>query len=189
MDQATQNPGMAQAVQAAMDRRGMGPGATQAGQGQLTQASGGAPMQNPLPQPTAPSDLNKASAPQGAAPSQPEKYMPKNQQDMIVMALIEQLKNTHKLEMEKTKIDQPSAGVMPVAQTQPPAAPPAPPMGQPPMGGGAPMCPVCHGQGCAVCGQGGGGDLFPVPDAPKRDAFSLGMPSLATSQKQGGYPF
>lgn len=173
---------MSQAVQQAMARRGMG-GQTP----QLSQVSEQAPMQNPVPQPEPASAANKQSAPQVSAPQQ--SYKPQNQQDMIVNALIEQLKNTNKLETEKMKMSQaqPSMGAVPVAQTQQPipAAQAAPQM---PMGGG--------GYGYDAYSMGGGGfddnkDLFapPMNSSKSRGYFEFGAPamSMATNQKQNQF--
>lgn len=111
------NPGLSPAVQQALGRRGLGAAGDQ---GALTQVSSQAPMQSPLPQPNTPSDVPQGSAPQVSAA---QKWQPQTQSDFIVGALAEQLKNSQKMETEKMKlsqgsgIPQPSAGVLPAAQT------------------------------------------------------------------------
>lgn len=87
------NPGISPEIQQALERRGM-TGGTPA----LNQMSPGAATANPVPPPSAPSELNKASAPQGSAPS---KFQPQTQDDIIVGALIEQLKNNQKAKKEE----------------------------------------------------------------------------------------
>ncbi len=159
MEQQPQNPGQSPAVQAALARRSEAPG-------QLGQVSQQAPMQNPVPEMPNPSDANKSSAP-ATAPAQ--KWEPQNQQDFIISALAEQLKNSHKLEMEKTKIPQPSMGAMPVAQSQPPMTPP---MSGMPAGGG-------------------NSDMFSTPKDSSANYFDMSVPSMfspmSTSQKQNQY--
>ena len=121
-----QNPGLSQAVQEAMQRR----------QGALNQTSPQAPMANPVPQPATPSSLTQASAPTDTAPVEMPKFEPQNRKDLIVLSLIEQLKNDNKLDKEKMKMaTQPmpepaQASVAPPPQATPPQAP------QQPMGGG-----------------------------------------------------
>lgn len=157
------NPGLSPNVQAALQRRGAGgPEAM----GQLNQVSPQAPMVNPVPQMSTPSDANKSSAPQA---SPPQKWEPQNQQDFIISALAEQLKNSQKLELEKTKIPQPSMGALPVAQVQPP------------MGGGNPY------------GGGSGSNLrpnmFSSPSDSKIGYFDMSSPAMPNTSKQSGYPF
>jgi len=121
-----QNPGQSQSVTDAIQRRQQG-GSSPA----LNQVSPGAAMANPLPQPIPQSQMTQASAPVGAptpeAPRMP-KFEPQDRQDLITVALIEQLKNDAKLVKEQGKA---AAG-----ETQQPPTPQAP--AQPaPMGGGA----------------------------------------------------
>ncbi len=113
------NPGMTPAVQQALERRGMG-ASMQSGQGALTQVSPGAAMQNPVPQPTnAPSASGQSAVP--AAPQ--DKFIPKTQEDFIVAALTEQLKNSHSLKKEEMKMAQgaavPMGGGQMITQPQP----------------------------------------------------------------------
>lgn len=96
------NPGLSPAVQAALARRNMG-----APIPQLSQVSGQVPMASgQTPQPMPQSAMTKSSTipNQPKAPSQ--KFQPTNQQDMLVMSLIEQMKNNNKLEAQKLKVAQ-----------------------------------------------------------------------------------
>ncbi len=108
------NPAMSPEVQQAMQRRQMG-GSTP----QLQQQSPQAPGQEVMP-PANPSSLGQPGPNTPSAPSQ--KYEPQNQEDVIVQALIEQLKTTQKLKKETMTMgmggDQPRT-----------PAPSAPPMG------------------------------------------------------------
>lgn len=88
-----------EAVQNAINRRGGG-----APTPQLASVSPGMPMPSgALPNPIPQSAMDKSSA----MPSQPkapsQKFQPSNQQDMLVMALTEQMKSNSKLESEKLK--------------------------------------------------------------------------------------
>jgi len=93
----------------ALQRRGAGAGA-----GQLSQVSPQAPMANPVPQPANPSSLNKASAPPTEQAPKMPKFEPQNRKDLIVSALVEQLKNENKLDKETADM-----GAQPVPQAQP----------------------------------------------------------------------
>lgn len=95
------NPAQDPAVMQALRRRGIGADAPQ-----LSQVSSGAPMQNPVPQPMNPSDLQGSSTPpaQPNAPSQ--KYQPTDKEGMVLSALAEFLKNNQNLEKEKLKLVQ-----------------------------------------------------------------------------------
>lgn len=154
------NPSQSPAVQAAMQRRNMGMPSPQ-----LDQVSPQAPVQGASDQPAAPSAGN-GSAPQ-VKPSQG--FQPQNQQDFIVAALAEQLKNSGKLEKEKMKMTQPSMGALPVAQTTP-QQPPMPP--QMPMGGGGMGEP----------------NFMNTPSQPN-SVFEFGSPSMANTSKQNQYSF
>jgi hypothetical protein len=86
------NPGMSTAVQQAIQRR--------SNEGALNQTSPDARMQQSVPQPTNPSDINQMQTPsvqpgqQMMMPGQPPaKFVPQTSGDMIVMALIDQLKS------------------------------------------------------------------------------------------------
>lgn len=112
------NPAMAPAVQEAMQRRAGSPGG-------LNATSAQAPMANPMPQPSTPSSLGEApSMGQGSQGSEPKapKFEPQERKDLIVLALIEQLKNDNKLDKEKSQI---------------PAQPSQPSPAMPSMGGGS----------------------------------------------------
>lgn len=170
-----ENPGLSPAVQAALSRRQGGgqPGQMQQGQGALTQASPQAPMQAPTPQPPTTPQGQAPNAPQAKAPA----YQPQNQEDMIVQALIEQLKNSGKMKKDQMKIDQPSMGTLPVAQTTPqqpsmPAQMPPAPQGMPPMGGGGMGEP----------------NFMNTPQQPN-SVFEFGSPSMANTSKQNQYAF
>lgn len=88
------NPGMTPEVLDAIRRRSQTP--------QIQQVSPQARVANPVPPP--PQDLNKASSPPNAP--QP-KFQPQTQDDLIVMALTEKLKNNDKLKKEETKMQIP----------------------------------------------------------------------------------
>lgn len=115
------NPGLAPAVQAALQRRGSSVPT-------LGQVSPGAAMANPVPQPMNPSEMTQASAPSGTptptAPTLP-KFEPQDRTDLITVALIEQMKNDNKLVKEQTKMSQ----AAPQPSPQPAAPAPMPPMG------------------------------------------------------------
>lgn len=85
----------------AMARRGMGVPSPQATQ--MTQ--GTPPPQSPQPPASGPS--------MGASPKQ--EFVPKDGHEFVLSTLAEQLKNDHKLEMEKLKMNSP---MMPVTQPQ-----------------------------------------------------------------------
>lgn len=94
------NPGQSPAVSAALARRNTGGPVPQ-----LQQVSPTAPMASgPVPSPIPQSAMDKSSAmpAQPKAPSQ--KFQPANQQDMLVMSLVEQMKNNNKLEQQKLKV-------------------------------------------------------------------------------------
>jgi len=116
------NPGLSKEVQDAITRRS-GP------QPALNQVSPGAATAQ-LPQPTPQSQMTQASAPQGSpageVPKMP-RFEPQDRQDLITVALIEQLKNDAKLIKEQ--------GKMARGETQKPPAP------QPQGGGGFSMSP------------------------------------------------
>lgn len=96
-----QNPGLSPAVQEAIQRRQQGNP-----QPALNQVSPQAAMAQPMPQPATDSSLNKSSAPQSMPQ---EKWTPTNQDDAIVAALIEKMKNNDKLRKEQaTMAAQPS---------------------------------------------------------------------------------
>ena len=124
------NPGLSPELLEAQRRRSQGNPSPA-----LNQMSPGAANASSLPQPATPSSLTQASAPGGEAPAMP-KFEPQNRKDLIVMSLIEQLKNDNKLDKEKMKMaTQPmpepaQASVAPPPQATPPQAP------QQPMGGG-----------------------------------------------------
>ncbi len=114
------NPGMSPAVSAALARRNTG-GAVP----QLQQVSPSMPMASGTPpSPIPQSAMTKSSA----MPSQPkapsQKFEPQNQQDMLVMALTEQMKNNTKLEQQKLKVAQ--------GQSIQPAIPQVPQFNSPP---------------------------------------------------------
>jgi len=187
---SSQSPGMSPAVQAAISRRaGSQPGNMQQGQGALTQASQGAPMQSDTPQPSPAADINKSSAPQ-IAPTQ--KWQPNDQEDFIVSSLVEQLKNSGKLKKEMMALNQPrpqpSMGAMPVSQTQQPQPPqpPSPNGSQSPMTQAPQMPPSMGAQG-PMGGGGFGNNLFSSPSSSNTDYFNLSAPSMASSQKQNPF--
>lgn len=122
-----QNPGMSPEVMEAMARRQGGESSPA-----LQQQSPGAPSAQPMPAPIPQGDMTQASGPQGAvtpeAPSMP-KFEPQDRQDLITLALIEQLKNDGKMLKEQGKM---AAGT--------PQTPPAPaPQAGAAMGGGGGM--------------------------------------------------
>ncbi len=126
---------MSPAITEAFARRQQGAAPTPA----LQQVTPDAPMANPVPQPMPQSEMTQASAPQGApageAPKAP-KFEPQDRTDLIVLGLIEQMKNDNKLQKEKTKLDQ--AQPMPQAPQMPQGG------GNPymkPMGGGFSLSP------------------------------------------------
>ena len=86
------NPGMSQEIMQAMQRRAMGAGAPQ-----LQQVSPQARAGQPIPQPVPQGEVNQAAAPQQA---RPQKFQPQDRRDLIIMALIEQLKLDNKLESQ-----------------------------------------------------------------------------------------
>ncbi len=106
-------------VTEAVNRRAGGAPTPQLSQvsGDARMASGGVPPEMPM------SQMTSTSNPQAASPTQSQKYQPQNQQDMIVAALVEQLKSTNSLEKEKMKL---SAGQM----SQTPQMAPETPVGQ-----------------------------------------------------------
>lgn len=96
------NPGTSPAVSAALARRNTGGPVPQ-----LQQVSPQTPMasgQVPSPMPQSAMTKSSAMPAQPKAPSQ--KFQPNNQQDMLVMALTEQMKTNSKLESEKLKAAQ-----------------------------------------------------------------------------------
>ena len=95
MNPATSSPAVMQALQ----RRTGAP--------QLTQVSPQAPMQNTVPQPMNPSEMTATSNPPAMTSTPSQKFEPQNQDDMIVMALIEHLKNSTKLKKEEMQLSQP----------------------------------------------------------------------------------
>lgn len=99
---------------------------------QMTPGSAGAPD---IPQPMPMSEMTQASAPPQSEPVQQSKFQASNQDDAIVLALIEKMKNNDKLKKEQTQM-----------APQPAPAPQAPPS---PMGGG--------GQSYHQYNKGGGG--------------------------------
>lgn len=119
------NPGLSPEILEAMRRRQMGAPAPA-----LNQTSPDAAMANQVQPPAPPSSINQASAPPSAAPVKTPKYQAQNSKEMIVQALIEQLKNDNKLEEQQGQM--------------PPQPAPAAAMGgggaqyayQKPMGGG-----------------------------------------------------
>ena len=112
------NPGLSPAIQQAMQRRGMG-----SPDAQLNQTSPQAAMANPGGQPPNPSELNQSPQVQPSAP----KFEPGNEQEFIVAALAERLKDIGKTEKEKLKL---ASGQAQPSQPQPSA---------PAMGGGYPI--------------------------------------------------
>lgn len=113
------NPGLSGAVQEALQRRSGAPTPM------LSQVSPGAPMQQDVPPPINMSDLTATSAPPAptAAPSQ--KYEPQTQEDLIIMALIEQLKNSGRLKKEELKLAQGQVQAPQVSQSAPQSTEPA----------------------------------------------------------------
>lgn len=94
------NPGMSPAVQQALQRR-------QQSTPMMDQTSPQAPMQDQAPQPMNPSEMTQAAAPsqaQGQPAQKQPKFEPQTQEDLIVQALIEQLKNNNKLKKEQAKM-------------------------------------------------------------------------------------
>ena len=173
------NPGTSPAVAAAIQRRQPTP--------QLSQASPTAPMMNPAPQPAPASALNKSSEPMKDQTPKAPKWEPANQQDFIVAALAESLKNSHALEKEKLKMaQQPTMGAMPqpaqapIQAPQPQSAPmpqPAQPMPQqaPAMGGGG------YGMG--------GGSMFPQVKSQGNSYFDMGIPKTSPRNQQNMWGF
>lgn len=104
------------AVQSAISRRGSGgqpaPQLASMSPG-MPQASGMQP--NPVPQ----SSMTKSSAMPTTPKAPSQKFQPANQQDMLVMALTEQMKSNSSLEKEKLKATQPA--MPPVPQFNQPA--------------------------------------------------------------------
>lgn len=88
----TQAQTMADPVAEAIARRGQGNGAPMIPQGQPSQQ---APSQTQMP----------------ASPAKQE-FVPTNSHDFVLSTLAEQLKNDHKLEMEKLKMNAPIGGGM-----------------------------------------------------------------------------
>jgi len=131
------NPGLSPELLEAQRRRSQGNPSPA-----LNQMSPGAANASSLPQPATPSSLTQASAPGGEAPAMP-KFEPQNRKDLIVMSLIEQLKNDNKLDKEKMKMaTQPmpepaQASVAPPSQPTQTQAPQTPSMG----GGGFSLSP------------------------------------------------
>lgn len=71
----------------------------------------GAGQQAPMmPQASAPAPQMAPQAPQASAPKQ--EFTPTNSHDFVLSTLAEQLKNDHKLEMEKLKMTTPQMGGM-----------------------------------------------------------------------------
>jgi len=99
MDQLSGNPGLSPEVQQALQRRQGG-----APTPQLNQVSVGAAQGGQMPPPMAQSGMTQTSTPPAPSQSGSQKYQPQNQQDMIVAALVEQLKSTNQLEKEKLKM-------------------------------------------------------------------------------------
>lgn len=94
------NPGMSPAVQAALARRNTGGPVPQ-----LQQVSPSMPMASGTPPSPIPQSAMTKSSAMPAQPKQPsQKFQPQNQQDMLVMSLIEQMKNNSKLEQQKLKV-------------------------------------------------------------------------------------
>ena len=131
------NPGLSPELLEAQRRRSQGNPSPA-----LNQMSPGAANASSLPQPATPSSLTQASAPGGEAPAMP-RFEPQNRKDLIVMSLIEQLKNDNKLDKEKMKMaTQPmpepaQASVAPPSQPTQTQAPQTPSMG----GGGFSLSP------------------------------------------------
>jgi len=89
------NPALSPAVMQALRRRGIGSDSPT-----ITQVSPDARVPNPIPQPTNPSAMPTQDMPAaGSIPSAP-KFSPQSQDDMIVMALIEKMKNNGKAAQE-----------------------------------------------------------------------------------------
>lgn len=107
------NPGMSPEVQQAFARRQMGATPTPALNQMSPQAAGAPPVPPPMPQ----SEMTKASAPP-QAPAQ--KFQAKDRKDLIVMTLVEQLKNDNKLDKEQATMAQPSP--MPMGGGYPPVS-------------------------------------------------------------------
>ncbi len=129
------NPSQSPEVAQAMARRQMGSPTPQ-----LNQVSPDAAMQSAVPPPMNQSSMTGNSAPNAPTGGAPKGYTPQNQEDMIVSALIEQMKSHGKLKKEQMKIDS--------GQMAPPQAPQMPPT--PPQGGGfgqAPSMPTSQMQG------------------------------------------
>jgi len=98
-----------QALNAAIARRAQGDPSAQLNQ-QSQQVPGGQQM----PPQMTPSAQGQASLPQGQPPAQP-KFQPQEREDLIVMALIEELKNSAKLKKEQAAMQQPQASQQPQA--------------------------------------------------------------------------
>lgn len=94
-----QNPAMSPAITEAYKRREQGNP-----QPIMNQTSSQAPMANPVPGPMPISDMTQASSPPDTKPVSQPKFQPQNQNDLIVMALTEQLKNNNKLEKQQSQI-------------------------------------------------------------------------------------
>lgn len=82
------NPGMSAAVAEAMKRR--------VDDGMMSQTSPDARMQQNVPQPVPPTSMPIPAGQPVQVPNQPPKFTPQTSKDMLVMALIDQLKNENK---------------------------------------------------------------------------------------------
>jgi len=127
------NPGLSPELLEAQRRRSQGNPSPA-----LNQMSPGAANASSLPQPATPSSLTQASAPGGEAPAMP-RFEPQNRKDLIVMSLIEQLKNDNKLDKEKMKMATQPMPEPAQASVAPP--PQAVPQAQPQGGGGFSLSP------------------------------------------------
>ena len=112
------NAGLSSEVQQALQRRSGAPTP------QLGQVSPDARMQNPVAPPSmTSSSMQSTSNPPAAQESQSEKFIPKTQEDLIIQALISQLKSSGSLKKEILKMSEggtPPTPPMPnLAQTPP----------------------------------------------------------------------
>lgn len=102
------NPGLSREVQIAMQRRQQGTPSPALGQ-VSPQAANAPQMPAPMPQ----GEMTGESAPPTSKPVQAPKFEAQDRKDLIVLSLIEQLKNDNKLDKEKSQIAPPAAPAQP----------------------------------------------------------------------------
>jgi hypothetical protein len=113
------------------------------------------------------------------AHAQMPKWEPSSQQDFIVSALAEQLKNSHQLEKEKLKMQQqPSIGQPIVAQQTPQTVQ-------------QPTSMLPQGIGGGGYSVGGGNEIFPMMNTQptQKGYFDMGIPKSSPRQQQNQFSF